>query len=485
MDATVFALIPSLSMLTLVACSEPVPVPAEAQTARETAPASPPPPASAGTGAQAQAPEPVAPPQPSPPSFEQSIAHLLAGQSPSAESNAAAWKHYKAKDYAQAQREFGLASLHDRESWKPPFNLACSSALGGDEDATRVALVEAFARDRFAARRKALDEPDLASYAQRPWFTALVESVPGPAPGTDDKDGMYFQINGGGVVRLSPSGEFSRLSDSGSLLLITSDRQRWVSSHDYGLASLDDGEQLTTPKELGWLTGFAILGEGKRVAVGYQGVGTYDGSEWSIELAKDFEGLEPEAAFYDFVQDDSGRGWLMTTKHLYLRGPAAGERVLLDVTGFASDRFGHTVDRTPLVIFRGGVASLGPRGWTKLELPFPTEWQAAPVIALGPNGTAASWDRDHHRLMLCAADGVARELALPPTGGVYALSSDYAGRFWLSSSKGLFVVAEDLSSVERHYPAGSIDALDVRPGVDIVPIDIIALGPPVSLPSER
>lgn len=467
-------------MLTLVACSEPAPAPAEAEPASEAAPASTP----AGTEAQAQALEPVAPPQPSPPSFEQSIARLLAGQSPSAESDAAAWKHYKAKDYAQAQREFGLASLHDRESWKPPFNLACASALVGDEDATRVALLEAFARDRFAARNKALNEPDLASYAERPWFTALVESVPGPAPSPDDKDGMYFQINGGGVARLSPSGKFSRISEDGSHLLITSDRQRWI-SHDYGLVSLEDGEQLATPKELGWLTGFAILGEGKRVAVGYHGIGTYDGSEWSIELAKDFAGIEPKGAFYDFVQDDSGRGWLMTQKHLYLRGPSGLERVLVDVTGFVGDRFAHTVDRTPLVIFQGGVASLGPRGWTKLELPFTTEWKSRPPeVALGPNGTAAYWDRDQLRLMLYAADGAARELALP-TDGVYALSSDHAGRFWLSSGNGLFVIAEDFSSVERHYPKGSVAALQVRPGEDIGSVDIIALGPPVSLPSAR
>jgi hypothetical protein len=118
----------------------------------------------------------VEPEQPSEPAldrFEVAVAELVADATPSAEAEASAWAHYKAKEYAQAQRQFALASLHDRTHWKHPFNLACASALAQDEERVRAALLEAVTRDSEAAA-KARKDKDLATYRKAPWFEALL-----------------------------------------------------------------------------------------------------------------------------------------------------------------------------------------------------------------------------------------------------------------------------------------------------------------------
>jgi|GEM_PF-2646404 len=112
-----------------------------------------------------------------PPSFESALAPLVEGGSPSADSSATAWTHYKAEQYAQAQRHFALASLHDRTHWKHPFNLACASALHHDELGVRVALFEAVARGGGQVGEKARRDGDLAAYRDAPWFELILDGV--------------------------------------------------------------------------------------------------------------------------------------------------------------------------------------------------------------------------------------------------------------------------------------------------------------------
>lgn len=115
------------------------------------------------------------------PIYDQLVARVTGGAEPSAESEATAWVHYKAKDYEQAQAAFALASLHDRAAWKHPFNLACVSARLHDEGLVRVGLSEAMRRDPEATAAKAVGDGDLAAYRNAPWWEMTVG--PRPAPG--------------------------------------------------------------------------------------------------------------------------------------------------------------------------------------------------------------------------------------------------------------------------------------------------------------
>lgn len=83
-------------------------------------------------------------------------------------------------DGALARSEFAAAAaLFHREThadptaWKGPYNLACAYARAG-APATEAALREAVRRDGAAVRRRAVDDADLASVRDRPWFAALV-----------------------------------------------------------------------------------------------------------------------------------------------------------------------------------------------------------------------------------------------------------------------------------------------------------------------
>lgn len=121
-----------------------------------------------------------------PPIYEQLMTRVTGGATPSAESESEAWTHYKAKDYEQAQIAFALASLHDGEAWKHPFNLACVSARLQDEGMVRVGLNEAMARDPEATATKARADADLSAYRSAPWWEATVG--PSPPRGSSDDE---------------------------------------------------------------------------------------------------------------------------------------------------------------------------------------------------------------------------------------------------------------------------------------------------------
>ena len=121
---------------------------------------------------------PETPPAPSDPSFAVAIAALTQGETPSESSKQSAWTHYKAAEYAEAQKHFALVAQLEPDNWKHPFNLACAASLAKDEDMTRIALREAFKRDPGTVEGKAASEGDLAVYRSEGWFQELLGIEP-------------------------------------------------------------------------------------------------------------------------------------------------------------------------------------------------------------------------------------------------------------------------------------------------------------------
>lgn len=76
-------------------------------------------------------------------------------------------------EFAAAAALFHRETHADPTAWKGPYNLACAYARAG-APATEAALREAVRRDGAAVRRRAVDDADLASVRDRPWFAALV-----------------------------------------------------------------------------------------------------------------------------------------------------------------------------------------------------------------------------------------------------------------------------------------------------------------------
>jgi hypothetical protein len=76
----------------------------------------------------------------------------------------------RANDHEQAAVYFTRVSEIDPNDWKGPYNLACTHARAGDEDATRRALDEALRRGGDAVRAKADEDHDLDAMRERPWF---------------------------------------------------------------------------------------------------------------------------------------------------------------------------------------------------------------------------------------------------------------------------------------------------------------------------
>ncbi|MFV8754704.1 FG-GAP repeat domain-containing protein [Nannocystaceae bacterium ST9] len=159
---------------------DPAPASGGAPTIADAPPAS----TSSATAPKLE-PDPPSEPDPAaatPSSFATATAPLIAGATPSTAAEASAWTHYRAKRYPEAQREFALASLHEPTNWKPPFNLACASALARDEAMTRVGLTEAIARNPEAAGKKARKDGDLEFYRSAAWFAALLQPEPNTKP---------------------------------------------------------------------------------------------------------------------------------------------------------------------------------------------------------------------------------------------------------------------------------------------------------------
>jgi hypothetical protein len=101
--------------------------------------------------------------------------------------SATAWTHYKAKDYAAAIPYFAQATLAERDPWKHPYNLACAAAMAGNDDAARLGLEAAVARDREGVAAKARRDADLAAVRDKPWFEptltgAATEGASQPEP---------------------------------------------------------------------------------------------------------------------------------------------------------------------------------------------------------------------------------------------------------------------------------------------------------------
>jgi hypothetical protein len=159
------------------------PSPSEPQTAPLSAPAAPiSAPAAATQAATPPAPAPATEPS-APITFEVAVAPLISGHTPSGEAVARAWAYYEGQRFADAQREFALASLHERAAWKHPFNFACASARAADEGMVRVGLTEAVARDARKVASKARRDADLAKYRDAPWFEAALGGSPDAAAG--------------------------------------------------------------------------------------------------------------------------------------------------------------------------------------------------------------------------------------------------------------------------------------------------------------
>jgi hypothetical protein len=84
--------------------------------------------------------------------------------------NQAGLARMRADDHEQAADYFTRVSEIDPNDWKGPYNLACTHARAGDEDATRRALDEALRRGGDAVRAKAAEDHDLDAMRERPWF---------------------------------------------------------------------------------------------------------------------------------------------------------------------------------------------------------------------------------------------------------------------------------------------------------------------------
>lgn len=188
----------SLASIAVVACTaaDPPPAPAAATPAPAVSAAADPTPTAAPKPADA-APSPsttdtpavakVEPP-PTPPvdpvaRFALAVGPLVGGTSPPAADAKAAWAHYQAGRFADAQRAFAAVAVADGKPWKHPFNLACASAKAGDADMARIGLAEAVRRGGEPAASKARRDADLATVRAQAWFEPVLRGEdPTPTP---------------------------------------------------------------------------------------------------------------------------------------------------------------------------------------------------------------------------------------------------------------------------------------------------------------
>ncbi len=133
----------------------------------------------------APVPKPTPTPAPVDPTrrFALAVAGLVGGASPPGADAKAAWAHYEAGRFADAQRGFAALALADPKPWKHPFNLACSAAKAGDNALARAGLVEAIRRGGTPAVDKARRDADLASVRTAAWFEPVMRGEdPSPEP---------------------------------------------------------------------------------------------------------------------------------------------------------------------------------------------------------------------------------------------------------------------------------------------------------------
>jgi hypothetical protein len=103
-----------------------------------------------------------------------------------AEDGAAAWKHYKAKEYPAAARYFARVAARDG-AWKHAHNMACALAMAGKPDDVRIALAESIRRGNADAIALARKDADLATVRTLDWFEPLLANA-GPSAIADARD---------------------------------------------------------------------------------------------------------------------------------------------------------------------------------------------------------------------------------------------------------------------------------------------------------
>lgn len=443
----------------------------------------------------APASEPEAEPEPEPepapkPTFADGMAPLVAGAEPSADSGKTAWKHLEAKEYGLAQKHFALATLHDKESYKPPFNLACAAALAGDEPIARIALTEAVARDKQVAVEKARTDKDLASMRDKPWFEEVLAGEPGgleepggPDDQLDQAPSMYFVLasgpNGPGGEALLYENGFMGWLDGADRLDLSPDGADYVlhaSGTSFISLNIEDADRVVVDPRVDMPDAFDVLSDDEYWAVGRKGLGHYEAGTWTILDTATTVHSDAKARPVAIEHDANGNEWVATTAGLYrARGksvesvalPGAGEPLAL----ILADASLYLVRTIEVLALEGDAWKPLPKTAVPGETLVGATVHGDGAIVMGlASGGLRRWDA-----------GSVKNLALPNVERIDSLGTDAANRTWVATPHGVFVVKADFSGVLRHYATGSIDELRASEGRERV-VQFLAVGGPVVLP---
>ncbi len=432
----------------------------------------------------ARAEEPDEPtPSATPKTFAEETVALHKNATPTSGASTLAWKHYKAKKYEQAQREFVLASLFEPTQWKHPFNLACASAMAADEDLARIALAEAVARDPVRTAAKARKDPDLQGFRERDWFepTLRGDRARVRAPGSDhtspeDESGaqdgaVYIVLDAGpkgygGLARLSRSGRWSLVHDSATRMVHDPKGRLYIVSGNNDISRIEPlqgGESVIVPSSLSWVNGVAAAGEGTFWAIGMRGMAFYDGTSWS---ATESEATLGRGRLYptNITVLADGGVWVTNDLELYrVDGEVLHKTELPGPDDRRIDEFHIGGDGTVFLRRYGDVLRLTDGAWERVDLAVPDIGRLdTPTLTTRLDGTMALFKRSGGTLAFQRPDRSVSQVPLEYATRAGTVAADSAGRFWVATDAGLFVVRSDLSGVARWYPRGSVDTL--QPG---------------------
>lgn len=441
-------------------------------------------PADLGPAASVQAAPPIAEPREAPrqpKTFFEATASFHQNATPTSGASTLAWKHYKAEEFEEAQRHFVLASLFEPTHWKHPFNLACASAMAADEDMTRIALAEAVARDPVRAAAKARKDSDLQEVRELEWFEPTLRGTVGagePLPDEDDVapseplsagGAVYIALDAGpkgsgGLARLDRSGRWSLAHDSAARLVRDPTGRLYVSSSDRNDVSriepLEGGASLTVPSSLSWVTGFAAAGEGTFWVTGMRGLAFYDGTSWMTVASEETLGKGRLYPTNVMVTPD-GAVWVTNNRELYsVKDELLSEVALPGPEDRRIDEFHVGGDGTVLLLRFGDVLQWKAGAWNALDIAVPdiADLDTA-TVTTRRDGTLAIFRRSNGALAFQRPEGSVSEVILEHATSAGSVASDSAGRFWVATNAGLFVVRADLTAVARWFPRGAIATL--------------------------
>lgn len=305
---------------------------------------------------------------------------------------------------------------------------------------------------------------------------------------------MYFvlewgPVGPGGVAYLDGLGNFGVHSQHGRRIEVTPDGLDYVLLRVNAQPSIAvnyaDAPRITVDEQqLGTVWHFDARAGGELWAVGRKAVGHYSPASESWTVHPTADSVEADDGYAVGIEVDAGgKVWVANQRAVFSLSGDAFEAAALPEPASKHVALLRGADGGLYLHRVGDVLQLTDAGWVSAVAPTPPADGTLERVTVLADGSIVAFTTPDHQLVRTTKAGARQQLRLDDETEISALDVDTSSRVWVSTPIGIFVVAPELSSIERRYGVGSIDAFKPRDGGEGI-LQFVSVGPPMSLPDS-